>query len=291
MTNFIESEINRLEIEENIRKILYFQDAEKLSIQWGMNYITFSPSKRIRPLLLLESNDIYQPIDRDTYILAAAVELVHTYSLVHDDLPCMDDDELRRGIKTLHTVKNEAYAVLVGDALLTRVFDILSQYSKYELLSQILSLFYRKAGENGMILGQYLDMEGENIKLKINDIEKINCNKTGALIQLSLMLGAINGKANEGQLNHLERIGELFGHIFQIKDDILDITGDESKIGKKIGSDSNNKKSSIPLSVGLDEANKMMQNYKEETIELIKKLPSNNDFFNHFLDFLITREK
>ena len=291
MMNDIEKEIKRLRIEEKLRNILFIKDAKKDSIQWGMNYITFAPSKRIRPLLLIESNLVFSPVDKDSYILACAIELVHTYSLVHDDLPCMDNDDLRRGVKTLHKVKDEAFALLVGDALLTRGVGILSKYSKKDILPKIINLLYEKSGDSGMIYGQILDIEGERKNLEIKAIKEINKRKTGALFELALMSGAINGQASQKDLINMERLGAAIGQIFQLQDDILDIKGNGRVLGKNIGSDEKNEKSSIPIIIGVQESKKMLFKYKDEAIKYIKNLPSNKDFFYKLLDFIIERKK
>jgi geranylgeranyl pyrophosphate synthase len=120
----ITDEISRFNIEEELKKLMYHENAAVASLEWGMNHITFAPSKRVRPLLVLEANQVYCAPDSDAYVLAAAVELIHTYSLVHDDLPCMDDDGLRRGVQTLHVLYGDAYGVLVGDALLTEGYSM-----------------------------------------------------------------------------------------------------------------------------------------------------------------------
>ena len=291
MMNSVEKEIKKLKIEQNIKNLLFLKKAKKGSIQWGMNYITFSPSKRLRPLLLLESNLVFSSLDKDAYVLSAAIELIHTYSLVHDDLPCMDDDNLRRGVKTLHTIKSEAYALLVGDALLTRSFGILSMYSKNKFLPKILESFLKKAGHLGMILGQIMDIEAENKTIKPKKMDEINKYKTGSLFELCLFLGALNGNAKEKDLIHMEKLGTLIGYIFQLKDDILDIIGDDVVLGKTVGSDEKNKKSSIPLAIGVSKAEELMCKYKHMAFKNIDKLPSNKDFFYKLIDYIIKREK
>ncbi len=289
--NIINSEIKKLAIETKMSEFLFIHKSLDLSIEWGMNHILFAPSKRIRPLLVLESNSVFGSIDDDSYVLAAAVELVHTYSLVHDDLPCMDDDALRRGVKTLHTYKGEAFGVLAGDALLTRVFNILSHYSKVEKLPVILAMFGEKSGYNGMIKGQILDMEAEGKKLTIENINTINYYKTANLIQLSMMAGAINGGAKAADLVVIEELGKYIGFIFQIQDDILDIIGDSAVLGKQTGSDDKNNKSSIPLVSGLDKAKELIAEYKEISLNLIDKLPGNNYFFRELINYLVNRDK
>lgn len=288
--NFIKEEFERLKIEDNIKNI-FSSDPPEFSIEWGMKYITLSPSKRIRPLLLLESNLVFNDIDADSYILANSLELIHTYSLVHDDLPCMDDDDFRRGMRTLHKIKNEAYAVLVGDALLTKAFGLLSGYSKTDRLPAILDVFYAKSGDNGMVKGQILDMDGENRKLSIDEILLINKNKTASLIELAFILGGINGGASQTELDLLQNLGEKVGHIFQIQDDILDIIGDQKELGKKVGSDADNNKSSLPLVLGVEKARGILLDFKTEALEIVKSLPSNNEFFIKLLDFLESRAK
>ena len=248
--DYINSEIERLKIEENLKKILYYKETKPESLEWGMNYITFSPSKRVRPLLLLQSNLIFGDINEDSYILSSDLELIHTYSLVHDDLPSKDNDDMRRGQPTLHKLKNEAFAILVGDAILTRVFGVLSQYKNINKLSQVLEYFYKKSGESGMIYGQILDLEGEGKNLEIEAINSINEHKTAKLIELSLMLGGLNGGATKEELNQLEKLGVIIGHIFQIQDDILDIVGSKEIMGKNSGSYQKKNKSSIPLLLG-----------------------------------------
>ena len=286
---FIEREIKKLKIEEELRSLLFIKNTKKYSIEWGVSYITFSPAKRIRPLLLLESNLIFSSIDKDSYILASAIELIHTYSLVHDDLPCMDNDDIRRGVKTLHKMKDEAYALLVGDALLTRGFGILSKYSKKDILPQIIELFHKKAGYAGMIYGQILDMEGEGKNLEIEAINEINKHKTGALFELVLIIGAMNGKANYDDLENIKKLGTAIGYIFQLKDDVLDIIGDDKILGKKTRSDEKNKKSSIPLIIGVKESEKLLLKYKNLAIGYVENLSSNKDFFYRLIDFIIER--
>jgi len=288
--NIVDRKISELNIEKILYDLLYYEDSSYLSLEWGMNYITFAPCKRVRPLLLLETNKIFKEIDNDSYILAATVELIHTYSLVHDDLPCMDNDELRRGLKTLHVVKDEAYALLIGDALLTKAFGMLSQYSKINKLNEILYLIYDKSGEKGMILGQYLDIYSDS-NLDLNDINRINKHKTANLIELSMLLGAINGGASNNDLKVIEFLGEVLGFIFQIKDDILDVEGKEEAMGKPVGSDQKNKKSCIVNLFGIEKAKELLLKYKNMASNIIEKLPSNKEFFFEFLDFLINRDK
>ena len=292
----ITDEISRFNIEEELKKLMYHENAVNASIEWGMNHIMFAPSKRVRPLLVLEANQVYCEPDNDTYVLAAAVELIHTYSLVHDDLPCMDDDGLRRGVQTLHVLYGDAYGVLVGDALLTEGYSMLSRYKKAEKLPLLLKLFGEKAGRCGMVYGQMLDLEYERglsgeKKMSLDAVNKVNRYKTGCLLQLSLLCGAINGGVKEQDLDLFDKLGGAVGDVFQIKDDILDQTSSTEVLGKPIGSDERNEKSSIVRFLGISGAEDLMNQRKNDALQLIKELPGNRDFFEKFLDFLVTREK
>lgn len=294
--SFITDEISRLNIESELEKLIYCKNAATASLEWGMNHIMFAPSKRVRPLLVLEANLVYGKPDSDAYVLAAAVELIHTYSLVHDDLPCMDNDGLRRGVKTLHVLHGDAYAVLTGDALLTEGYSMLSHYTKADKLPLILKIFGEKAGRGGMIYGQMLDLEYEQKlsgekKLSLDSLNEVNRYKTGCLLQMSLLCGAVNGGASSDDLEIFEELGHVVGDIFQIKDDILDETSSTEVLGKPVGSDERNEKSSIVRFLGLSGANDLMNQRRSDALQLIKKLPGNRDFFEKFLDFLITREK
>ena len=292
----ITDEISRFNIEEELKKLMYHENAAVASLEWGMNHIMFAPSKRVRPLLVLEANQVYCEPDDDTYVLAAAVELIHTYSLVHDDLPCMDDDGLRRGVQTLHVLYGDAYGVLVGDALLTEGYSMLSRYNKAQKLPLLLKLFGEKAGRCGMVYGQMLDLEYERglsgeKKLSLEAVNKVNRYKTGCLLQLSLLAGAINGGAEAEDLELFDKLGAAVGDVFQIKDDILDATSSTEVLGKPVGSDERNEKSSIVRFLGISGAQDLMNQRKEDALNLIKDLPGNRDFFEKFLDFLVTREK
>ncbi len=287
----IDEAIRSLDIEYRLKKLVYYEDPLFHSVEWGVNYIFFSPCKRIRPLLLLETNKAFAKPNDNSYILAALVEMIHTYSLVHDDLPCMDDDKMRRGQPTLHTIVDEAYALLVGDGLLTGAFGLLSKYTDTHKLPQIIKTINDKSGTAGMIRGQFLDLKGERSKLELDSIKEINYYKTCCMIELAMMLGAINGGADNTVIENIEKIGTAVGHIFQLQDDILDITGNSAVTGKSTGQDSRNNKSSMPLSVGIDETRKMMENYAASALELSKSCFVDPAFFYGLIEFLMNRVK
>ena len=289
--SFIDQHINDLHIEEKLKSLVYIDNPKEESVQWGMNYMFFAPSKRVRPLLTLESNLCFAAPDEDSYILAAATELIHTYSLIHDDLPCMDNAPLRRGIATIHSFRSEAYALLVGDALLTASLGMLGRYSKSDRLARLLRLYHDKAGYDGMIYGQQLDMDGETRQLSLEETKLMEINKTSRLLQLSLVSGAINGGASEEHINIMDKLGESMGLIFQIRDDILDVTGNAAELGKQTGSDEENHKSSVTAIVGVDKAQQMINELSAECMVLIKKLPRNKEFFIDFVKYLAERNK
>jgi len=281
----------RREVDGALDRLLPPPTCKPATIHRAMRYSLFAGGKRLRPILCLASADACGGTRAAALPLACAVECIHTYSLVHDDLPCMDDDDFRRGMITLHKIKSEAYAVLVGDALLTKAFGLLAKYSKTDKLPAILDVFYAKSGDNGMIRGQILDMDGENRKLSIEEILLINKNKTASLIELAFISGGINGGATQAELDLLQNLGEKVGHIFQIQDDILDILGDQRELGKKVGSDADNNKSSLPLVIGVEKAREVLLDFKAEALALVARLPSNNKFFINLLDFLESRAK
>ena len=289
--SFIDQHISNLHIEEKLKSLVYIDNPKEESVQWGMNYMFFAPSKRVRPLLTLESNLCFAAPDEDSYILAAATELIHTYSLIHDDLPCMDNAPLRRGIATIHSFRSEAYALLVGDALLTASLGMLGRYSKSDRLARLLCLYHDKAGYDGMILGQQLDMDGETRQLSLEETKLMEINKTSRLLQLSLVSGAINGGASEEHINIMDKLGESMGLIFQIRDDILDVTGNAAELGKQTGSDADNNKSSVTAIVGVEKAQQMINELSAECMELIGKLPRNREFFIDFVKYLAERNK
>lgn len=225
----------------------------------------------------------------------AALEMIHTYSLVHDDLPAMDDDEYRRGRKTTHVVFGEAMAILAGDGLLNYAFETAMKAFSIkpgdELVEKALLILAKKAGVFGMIGGQTADIlaEERQEKLTVEKLLFIHENKTAALIQSALTIGAVLAGANETQVATMERIGYNIGVAFQIQDDILDVTGDMEKLGKPIGSDEKNNKATYVTLVGLEEAKNEQKRLSEEAIELLKKEHA-GEFLIQLVQSLITRE-
>jgi geranylgeranyl diphosphate synthase, type II len=242
-------------IEKALGRVLPARDIPEI-LSDGMRYSIFSGGKRIRPILLLASCKAVGGDERKALKAACAVELIHTYSLIHDDLPAMDNDDLRRGKPTLHKVVGEANAILAGDALLTLAFQILSEDKTLDLEKRILliSELGRASGASGMVGGQAADIEYEGKSADIKAVEYIHSHKTGSLITASCRMGGIAGDADRKSMNTLTKYGQNMGLAFQITDDILNITGDKTKTGKAIGSDIKKKKATYPAVLGIEKS-------------------------------------
>nr|WP_205092440.1 farnesyl diphosphate synthase [Thalassobacillus pellis] len=241
--------------------------------------------KRLRPILMMAATEAVGGKSEKVLPAAAALEMIHTYSLIHDDLPAMDNDDFRRGMPTNHRKFGEATAILAGDALLTLSFQVIMETEALTsdqkiYLAQRLS---QASGASGMVAGQILDMESENQEIELDLLEKIHQCKTGKLISFAISAGAYLGDANEQQLTNITKTGEQLGIIFQIQDDILDVSGDEEKIGKPVGSDTTNKKSTYPQLLGLVGAKRK----KEEHVMSAKKSLSQAAVDNTMLSLLI----
>ena len=216
----------------------------------AIRHSLFAPAKRLRPLLVLMACEACGYEIEPALPAAAAVEFIHTYSLIHDDLPAMDDDELRRGRPTCHVAFDEATAILAGDAMLAQAFEILAANCPAWALQSCLQELARAAGPGNLVGGQYDDLNPTQLEKSLAGLERIHRRKTGALIKVSLRMGGFIGRASMVQLAALERYGDCLGLAFQIVDDLLDLRGDESKMGKKTGKDSDAGKLTYPGLLG-----------------------------------------
>ncbi|UCF89621.1 MAG: polyprenyl synthetase family protein [bacterium] len=233
------------------------EDSHPARLVSAMRYSLFAGGKRIRPVLVLAASGAAGGREDDALVPACAIELVHTYSLIHDDLPAMDDDDFRRGRPTCHRAFDEGTAVLAGDALLTMAFDLLSeggQVTGHELRLQMVRELARAAGWRGMVGGQQVDMDSEGTQADLPTLEYIHTHKTGALIRCSLILGGLSANADESTLKALGNYGERVGLAFQVVDDILDVTATTEEMGKDQGSDAARGKVTYPGLFGLEEA-------------------------------------
>jgi len=239
-------------------------------VQEAMRYAVFAGGKRLRPFLVLESARLFGAKEDGALRAAAAIEALHTYSLVHDDLPCMDDDALRRGRPTAHIAFDEATAVLAGDALLTIAFEILADPATHpsaEVRCQLAARLAQAAGSNGMIGGQMIDMRAQDAAFGANEIMLLQRLKTGQLFEFSCEAGAILGEAGEADRGRLRRYARNMGLVFQITDDLLDVTSTAEKTGKGVGKDQNKGKATLVSIYGVAHARAEAQRLAEAAAE------------------------
>ena len=281
-------------IETLLNKYMPKEEGYQKTIIESMNYSLKAGGKRLRPILTLESCKIVGGKEEDAIPFAIAIEMIHTYSLIHDDLPSLDNDDLRRGKPTNHKVFGEAMATLAGDALLNYAFELMlsSSIDKKDSNKYLKAIneVAKHAGIYGMIGGQVVDVESENKIIDKDKLDFIHLNKTAAMIVGSMRAGAIIGGASEEELEKVTKYGRNIGLSFQIVDDILDITGDEEKLGKPIGSDIENHKSTYPSLLGLEKSREIARQLIEEGKSSIDGLSSEIDFLNQLGDYIISRD-
>lgn len=237
-------------------------------------YSAMAGGKRLRPVIVLEFCRLHGGDIKNALPFACALEMIHTYSLIHDDLPCMDNDDLRRGRPTCHKAFDEATAVLAGDGLLTAAFETASQADvPAETALCCIRVLSENAGMNGMIGGQVLDMGAEHRKISLEELRLLQKLKTGCLLRAACELGcAAAGVTDEDTLNRARAYGEKLGLAFQIEDDILDIEGDAATLGKSIGKDAASEKSTFPSLLGLEECRELAAQLTEEAVDAVKPL-------------------
>lgn len=280
------------EINTVLSRYLLKETGEEKLLFEAMNYSVRVGGKRIRPMLLLETYKMFGGKGEAADPFATALELIHTYSLVHDDLPAMDNDMYRRGNLTTHAKYGHAMGVLAGDGLLNYAFEIMSEAvcTGGTPEAKAMAILAKKAGVTGMIAGQVVDVMNTGQPLSKELLDYINERKTSALICGALMAGAALAGATEEELRVLEKIGICVGLAFQIKDDILDVIGDEAKLGKPVHSDEKNEKNTYVTLIGIDAAEQTVRKYSEDAVELLDSLPYNNPFLKQLLISLVTRE-
>ncbi|EDL64562.1 polyprenyl synthetase family protein [Bacillus sp. SG-1] len=278
-------------LEEKLNELLLDLDAPE-KVKEAMAYSLKAGGKRIRPLLLFAT---LHTLGKDPKIgleSAAALEMIHTYSLIHDDLPSMDNDDLRRGKPTNHKVFGEATAILAGDGLLTYSFEVLAGTPDVsaEKLIRLVSLLAKSAGPEGMVGGQAADMEGESQSLSVEELEYIHKNKTGRLLAFSVMAAAILADSTEEQISLLEEYAFHIGLAFQIQDDILDVEGSEEKIGKPVGSDENKFKSTYPALLTLEGAKEKLRNHLQKGKSALAASDLDNGLLVEIADMIASRD-
>lgn len=286
-------------IEEHLLDFLPEIDHKSITLYESMKYSLSSGGKRIRPVLMLAACDFAGGDIKAALPYACAVEYIHTYSLIHDDLPSMDNDELRRGMPANHKVYGDAIAILAGDGLLTSAFetmnkDMLLYFDSSDKLNRRVRASYeiaKGAGCRGMVAGQVSDIESEGTQCSKEMLEYIHVNKTAALLVSSIRAGAYLGGADTKILNDLTNYGEHLGLLFQITDDILDACGNEEEMGKKTGMDVANNKVTYVSLYGIEQAVKTAENYAEEARKAIARYYDNAEVFNDIIDDVLTRTK
>lgn len=284
------------EIEQILKAYLPEREGKQKIIMEAMEYSLMAGGKRLRPMLLAETFQMFGGTSKIVRPFMAAIEMIHTYSLVHDDLPAMDDDDYRRGRKTTHIVFGEDMGILAGDALLNYAFETACTAFSEEpheaaRIGQALQILAKKAGIYGMIGGQVVDVSADGKEVTADTLSFIYELKTGALLESSMMIGAILAGAAEEEIAVIEQVAKKVGIAFQIQDDILDVTSTEEVLGKPVFSDQKNEKTTYVTLFGLEKAKRDVEQISEEAIALLKGLQRENPYLEQLLQELIHREK
>ncbi len=281
-------------VEKVLKEYMPKEEGYQNTVIEAMNYSLSAGGKRLRPILTLEACKIVGGNEDEAIPFAIAIEMIHTYSLIHDDLPALDNDDLRRGRPTNHKVYGEAMGILAGDALLNYAFEVMLAGSinkeNPEKYLKAINEIAKGAGIYGMIGGQVVDVESENKQIEKEKLDYIHMNKTAAMMVGCMRAGATIGGANSEQMEEITKYAKNIGLSFQIVDDILDIVGDEAKLGKKVGSDIENHKSTYPSLLGLDKSKEIAHNLIDEAKKSIEKLSDDVDFLKGLAEYIIDRE-
>lgn len=282
------------EIENMLAHYLPREEGLQKAVLSAMNYSVSAGGKRLRPMLLLETHSLFGGSSPAAKPLAAALEMIHTYSLVHDDLPCLDNDELRRGKPTTWKVFGEDMALLAGDALLNYAFEVALSALDEECNPNVIravQILAKKAGVSGMIGGQVVDVECEGKGADLDTVLFIHQNKTAALMEAAMTIGAILAGASEEDVLKAESLARDIGVSFQIKDDILDVTSTADILGKPVGSDARNEKVTYVTLKGLRQSQRDVEIMSERAINTLASLPGENTFLTELIRILVTRGK
>ena len=281
------------EVEQIVTSFLPKEEGYQKTVLEAMNYSVSAGGKRLRPMLMLETYRMFGGTSKVIEPFMAAIEMIHTYSLIHDDLPAMDNDEYRRGRKTTHVVYGEAMAILAGDALLNYAFETAASAFVLDegnpAIGKAFMILASKAGVYGMIGGQVLDVESEGKEIDADTLQFIHIHKTSALLESAMLIGAVLAGASEQQQRTVELAAHELGLAFQIRDDILDVTGNTDELGKPVGSDEKNHKNTYVALEGLEKAKEDVKRYSESAIDRLKSLPVRNEFLYELIEELIDR--
>ena len=286
------------DIEEIIRAYLPAETGYQRTVLEAMNYSILAGGKRLRPMLMQETYKMFGGSGREVEPLMAAIEMIHTYSLVHDDLPAMDNDEYRRGRLTTHAKYGHAMGILAGDGLLNWAFETAAAAFDGEedaeglkRVAKALQILGTKAGVCGMIGGQVVDVQSTGQAIDEEKLLFIYELKTGALLEASMMIGAVLAGASEEEVKAMEQIASDVGKAFQIRDDILDVTSTLEVLGKPVNSDDRNEKTTYVTLKGLDQASREVETISKRALQRLKSLPCENEFLTELIKSLIYREK
>lgn len=281
------------EIDNALERFLTKEKNSQDKIYEAAKYSLFAGGKRLRPMLMLECYKMCGGNDEKSVMpFACGMEMIHTYSLIHDDLPAMDNDDYRRGKPTNHKVFGEAMAILAGDALLNYAFETALSAKRVDdtLKLRAISEMANSSGWDGMIGGQVVDLESEGKKISLDELRYIHRLKTGALIKASCKIGAILAGADSDTISRVERYAENLGIAFQIQDDILDVIADETELGKPVGSDEKNEKSTYVTICGLDKAREYSKEYTDKSLDELEAFGEKNEFLKKLTQYLLNRK-
>jgi geranylgeranyl diphosphate synthase type II len=286
----------RAMVEEALQGIFPAPDGPAADVVDAMGYSLFAGGKRLRPILCIAGAEAVGGGASDVLPVACAIELIHTYSLIHDDLPVMDDDDMRRGKPTNHKVFGEAVALLAGDGLLTKAFHVMTVPDlvyrvRSESLLAVIGLIAQAAGYEGMVGGQVVDIQSEGKEVDPSIVEFIHTRKTAALISASVLSGAILAGATEDHEKALASYGQNIGLAFQVSDDILDIEGDSRELGKNVGSDTRQQKITYPAILGLKRSKEIQKELVEQAIESLAPFDQRAEPLRHIAKYIIARRR
>ena len=287
----LESKI--VEVNKYLNKYLEEKDNPQATIYKAMNYSLHAGGKRIRPVIALACAELLDADTEKVMPFACAIEMIHTYSLIHDDLPCMDDDDLRRGKPTNHKVYGEGMATLAGDGLLNLAYETILKQSQVSpnMTLAAMAIIAESAGTEGMIGGQVIDLESEGKEIDAITLMSMHMHKTAALIMASARVGALLGGGGREDLIDLEEFARYLGIAFQIKDDILDVESNSEVLGKTVGKDAESNKSTFVTIYGIEQSKKMLEDYTEKAIEVLSKYGQKAEFLIELSKFLLDRDR
>ncbi|MCU1288288.1 MAG: farnesyl-diphosphate synthase [Acidobacteria bacterium] len=278
-------------VDEKLNELIAAVETEPKRLYEAVRWSVFAGGKRFRPALVLAVGEIFKANREKLLRAASAIEMIHTYSLIHDDLPAMDDDELRRGRATCHVKFDEATAILAGDVLQSIAFRSIAADGNLPDAIKVKLISELAASAAAMVEGQQLDLDAEGKTVSIGDLETIHRNKTGAMICVSARAGAIIGEASEKELNAVSDYAASLGLLFQITDDLLDVTQTTEVLGKTAGKDVSAEKATYPAFYGLEETRKFAERVYAQAIDSLKEIEKDTRLLKELADFILDRKK